>query len=282
MGVGAFIISYLIRALLWKTLLRKCNDITTYPLFKSVIIGQMGNNILPFRGGELLRIYSIQQTTPVKVPLAFSSIVVERVLDLISLIVMIGVLSLAIDLPDLLKTTISGIVVCTLLSLMIMTYFIHKNSYVNYSWFINIFPENRRDAIASILNNLIQGLSSLLKPSWIVRLVFLSLSCWIFVYFAIVFALKAYHLEIEWIIPLFVLVVLNIGMMSPLLPASLGNYQFFSIVALGHFGIEKSVALGFSFVIQTIDLIASVGLGLFFFYTSHITVSQLFNKAVVK
>ena len=66
-------------------------------------------------------------------------------------------------------------------------------------------------------------------------------------YFAIVFALKAYHLETEWVIPLFVLVVLNIGMMAPLLPASLGIYQFFSIVALGHFGIEKSVALGFSF-----------------------------------
>ena len=49
LGIGAFIISYLIRALLWKTLLRKCNDITTYPLFKSVVIGQMGNNILPFR-----------------------------------------------------------------------------------------------------------------------------------------------------------------------------------------------------------------------------------------
>ena len=111
LGVGAFIISYLIRALLWKTLLRSCNDITVYPLFKSVVIGQMGNSLIPFRGGELLRAYSIKKSRGISISIALTSILVERVFDLVSLIIMIGVLSFYMEIPEFLGLTIGGIII---------------------------------------------------------------------------------------------------------------------------------------------------------------------------
>jgi uncharacterized protein (TIRG00374 family) len=139
-----------------------------------------------------------------------------------------------------------------------------SHKYVN--WIIKYCPSKYRGQLEVVLNNLIQGLSSLKSISLFFKIIALSLSCWGLVYFSIFFALQAYNLESNWLMALSVLVLLNIGMMAPTLPASLGVYQFFTVLALSYFSVEKSIALGFSFVIQAMDFIPSVLLGVVFLY----------------
>ena len=184
LGICTFLISYLIRARLWKELLRPSVDVPIIPLFKAVVIGQMGNNIFPFRGGEILRIYSIKKTSLVNAPLALSSITLERVLDLISLIVLIGFLSVWIDLPDLLRKSILIIVFCTILLFFIMIFLAQvKSSKKYFNWLVNISPINQKYLIDKTINNLIQGFASLKNPIMIFGLIFISLGCWIFLIF---------------------------------------------------------------------------------------------------
>ena len=142
LGVLAFIISYFVRALLWKLLLKSYNEFSIYPLFKSIVIGHMGNNILPFRGGELLRIYSIQEIAPIKVSMALSSIIIERILDLVSLILMLGLLSISIELPYIIKSTIIVIFFSILMVLVVTAYYVRNNySFNSTSCYLNLISK---------------------------------------------------------------------------------------------------------------------------------------------
>jgi len=51
LGIGAFFLSLSVRSILWKSILASNHLVNLYPLFRSIVIGQMGNNLLPFRGG---------------------------------------------------------------------------------------------------------------------------------------------------------------------------------------------------------------------------------------
>src|SRR3972149_1780303 len=77
LSISFFFMSLLCRALLWKKILCGNEKAIFYSLFKSIVIGQMGNNILPFRAGELLRVHSLSRREEIGRTLCFSTVIVE-------------------------------------------------------------------------------------------------------------------------------------------------------------------------------------------------------------
>jgi hypothetical protein len=62
------------------------------------------------------------------------------------------------------------------------------------------------------------------------------------------------------------LIVIHLGTAIPNAPANVGTYQFFCVVALTLFGVDKTIATGFSvvvFVVLTVPLwlLGSLALG---------------------
>lgn len=73
---------FFIRALRWRVLLVPVNPNTRLrSRFASVSIGFMANNILPARVGEFARAYAFSRMEPVSAPAALGSLVVERLMD---------------------------------------------------------------------------------------------------------------------------------------------------------------------------------------------------------
>ena len=81
-SVFLLLFSCLVRALRWQYILNPVAHIAIHPLFGSVMIGYFGNNILPFRMGELLRAYSISSQSNISVSQAFGTVILERIMDL--------------------------------------------------------------------------------------------------------------------------------------------------------------------------------------------------------
>ncbi len=73
---------FLIRAVRWKILLSTVRPDTTFrSRFAGVSIGFMANNILPARMGEFARAYAFSRLEPVSATAAFGTLVVERFMD---------------------------------------------------------------------------------------------------------------------------------------------------------------------------------------------------------
>ena len=56
----------------------------------------------------------------------------------------------------------------------------------------------------------------------------------------------------EFATGLAVFIIVHLGTLVPGAPANVGSYQFFTVLGLTLFGVEKAAAAGFSFVVFTV------------------------------
>ncbi|MCK5330976.1 MAG: flippase-like domain-containing protein, partial [Candidatus Marinimicrobia bacterium] len=107
-SVLLMVFSVVLRALRWRLILEPIQNISFHPLFGATMIGYFGNSVLPFRLGELLRAYSLSRTKPISASEAFGTIVLERVLDMIGVLVVMVFFFVLYPFPPWLK--LSGLV----------------------------------------------------------------------------------------------------------------------------------------------------------------------------
>lgn len=83
-------ISHLIRAERWRMLLTPVGKSTTLGYsFLSLMVGYLVNLVIP-RGGEVSRCYNLYKLDKIPVELSFGTVVLERIVDLLCLVILIG------------------------------------------------------------------------------------------------------------------------------------------------------------------------------------------------
>ena len=80
-GVAVYFVAVWARTWRWDYMLRPLKHIPLARLFPVVVIGYMGNNIYPFRAGEVLRSYVLRQREEVPMGASLATVIVERVFD---------------------------------------------------------------------------------------------------------------------------------------------------------------------------------------------------------
>jgi hypothetical protein len=84
-----------IRGVRWHAILRRAGVQASMADTQSlVVVGYMGNTVLPARGGELLRIYFMGERTGCSRMTILGTIVAERLLDILALLAMAGLLGI--------------------------------------------------------------------------------------------------------------------------------------------------------------------------------------------
>jgi glycosyltransferase 2 family protein len=80
-SVTAYFVGVWARTWRWDYMLRPLKHIPMARLFPVVVIGYMGNNVYPFRAGELLRSYVLRRREAIPMSASLATVVVERVFD---------------------------------------------------------------------------------------------------------------------------------------------------------------------------------------------------------
>lgn len=80
-SVAVYFVGVWVRTWRWDYMLRPVKHIPVGRLFPVVVIGYMGNNIYPFRAGELLRSYVLKRREQVEMSASLATVIVERVFD---------------------------------------------------------------------------------------------------------------------------------------------------------------------------------------------------------
>jgi uncharacterized protein (TIRG00374 family) len=101
-------LTFPLRTVRWRLLLNQDGaPLRFVPLWHATAIGFMANNLLPARAGEFARAYAARHLTGVRFSAAFGSVAVERALDGIILVALLG---LAIGAGGLRRdTTVGGV-----------------------------------------------------------------------------------------------------------------------------------------------------------------------------
>jgi uncharacterized membrane protein YbhN (UPF0104 family) len=101
-GVLLASLTFLVRLVRWRLLLRSESGapLEPWPLWHATAIGFMANNILPFRAGELVRVFAATRLSGARFTAAMSSVAMERIFDGLTLIGLLGAGLLASHLPS--------------------------------------------------------------------------------------------------------------------------------------------------------------------------------------
>ena len=87
-GIGLYVVATLVRAERWHQILELTGvHVKRVDCYALTTVGYMGNNVLPARAGEALRVVLLSQRTNASKRTALGSIVAERLLDVIALVV---------------------------------------------------------------------------------------------------------------------------------------------------------------------------------------------------
>jgi glycosyltransferase 2 family protein len=85
-------LSHYLRAVRWSRLIAPIKKVSILNLFSATMIGFMANSILPARMGEIIRPIVIARRENIKIATSFATVVMERIFDVLSVIVVASLL----------------------------------------------------------------------------------------------------------------------------------------------------------------------------------------------
>lgn len=243
LGMGFDVLSYGIQALRWRFLLTPFGKVRLSRSIRAVYSGLFANLIFPLRPGEVLRSYLLSDSESITLGRVLGSVGVERLVDLVIATASLAVVSLFVDLPRRFQRAADTLGIATL---VVVTLIVIVIFYLEMKLGGTVEPTvARRHLPGKVMGALIDLHSMGTAPSFY-GAVFTSL----LIPFCQVLGLwsmtRAYGLHLTFLATVVVLLVINLGVSLPNAPANVGAYQFFCVLGLSVFDIEKETATGFS------------------------------------
>lgn len=242
--IPCVLLSHLVRARRWQTLLHPVHpDTGLWTAFNAVMIGYAANTIIP-RSGELIRPFVYSRREGIPLATSISSVIVERVLDVIALLIGI-VLVLGIEhdkvaaaIPNFSPTMLFGSLVLPLIVLLVLIGIVVFTSagpaMINAT--VRRLHVRTADAMLSMLGSVRAGLSVITTPSLWFRLTIESVGVWVLYILPMWFVWLALPMQsysaFSFVDGAIVLVVIAIGVTIAPTPGALGIYQSFAQAAL--------------------------------------------------
>ena len=261
LAIAVDIASYVTQGFRWQCLLRPIGNLRWLEATQAIYAGLFASEVLPMRPGEVLRALIVSRQLQTDVSAVFPSILVERLFDGIWLALGVGVAAMLIPLPTNLLRAGDLLGLLILLATTLFLYVVLRRPGASF-----ISPGVDAGRPAGRVARFRRGLQDIGRRRETYLAFVLSLALLLGQMLAFWMVMLAYGLSISFWTAAVVLLIVHLGTAVPNAPGNVGTYQFFCVVALTLFGIDKTLATGFSvvvFVILTIPLwlIGFVALG---------------------
>ena len=243
-------------------------------LFRALIIGYMGNNLLPLRAGELVRIYVASRRGQRFWP-TFATVVVERVLDGLAVGLIVAGLLLTMAVPTELRWSIAVFLAVDVLGLLILATIAVAPGLCRVLvelLFHRIGWLERR--LLALLETMSEGLQGVRTASHLVPIALCSVAVWLSFAMSIWSALHAAHLDLPLMAAWTVVAFLGLGVSLPSSPGFVGVVQAATVLALALFAVPRAEALSFSLLMHASQFFPVTAIGLLYLLTEHVSLTD--------
>jgi hypothetical protein len=250
-------IGYFIRALRLRVLLASKKRLPLLHVFFANMAGYLGNNVLPARGGELVRASYLARQSNLSFSFSFAVGLVERFVDMITLIVL-GLLALAITGigPVALQNALKGASILGLVGLLIV--FIFPRFATQLKRWVMALPllkKAHKRQLANSVQDFLNGFKALNDFERATE--FMGLTGLIWLMDTIGTVMLAYILKIPLLFQqaLVLLAALGLSSVIPSTPGYVGVYQFVAFTVLVPFRVSKADALAYILIFQIVSFL---------------------------
>jgi glycosyltransferase 2 family protein len=251
-------------------------------LIAANMIGYMANNVLPLRAGELVRVYIAARrlTRPggsfgSSLWLAGATLVVERILDSLTLVLILAVLVFFIPVPPAFQyaaavvLAIDAVAAAALVALAVTPARTRQLvARVSRRW-----PRLEASS-ARVLDMVLRGLEGVRAPSHLAPLALWTVMAWTLAALGAWALLRAVHLELPMLAGWTVLTFVGFGISIPSAPGYIGVWHAAAVLALSMFGVGQATALGYALLYHASQFVPITLIGWLFLLREHVSLGE--------
>jgi hypothetical protein len=282
-AVASYVLSAAAKAIRWKLLLAARKAPFFGRVFSVMSVGVMVNAFLPARLGEFARAYLMGEAEADSKVYVLGTIAVEKVADLLFLLLSLMLLLSRMALPEWLAGSARG---------MALTLAILVPCFVLLAWQSNFIlrmveqashfvPSAKREWLVLQIHYGLASLDVVRRPRLLTGLFGWSLIVWILSALTNYLVFLALKLALPVWASLLLLVVLQVGTAVPSSPGRIGVFQYLAILTLSIFAVNKDVALGYSIVLYLVVYVPIALIGGYCLWREKITWQKLTEAAAM-
>jgi uncharacterized protein (TIRG00374 family) len=273
-SVGVYFLAVLARTWRWDYLLRPIKRISLQRLFPVVVIGYMGNNVYPFRAGELLRAFVLRQSEDVSMSSSLATIVVERVFDGLVMLLFVFVALPFAPLPsDSIRfVVIAGSVLFLGALLVFFAVAAVPQRFMRFTeWLAGRFlPERLREPILGFAGRFLVGLAALRSGRGLVMIFLISVVIWLLETVKYWFVMHAFDFTVSFFALMLMNGVVNLATTLPSAPGYIGTFDGPGIAVLTLYGVDPAAATAYTLTLHAALWLPITLLGLYYMLRSEL------------
>ena len=254
-----------VRAYRWRLLMYPDMHLPLSRVFWFVNIGYLFNNILPAKAGEVIRGYLVGREISGGLGQALSTLLIERLLDVLTLVVLLVVLIPFVELPAWAMRgglLFGGAAIAGTLVLLVLSRYGDKG----VEWALRLM---RRIALVghpkveSALRNLIGGFGVLWKGHLLPGIVVGSGLIWLgYAIFNYILMAVFNMTYLPFSAAALVLCATGFSMVVPSSPGAMGVFEWAVVLALAVYGVSESPAFGYALGLHVFTNVSLIIFGL--------------------
>lgn len=287
-GFAANFLALVCRAERWRTILDPDNSPPFYPTFFATALGFMTSTILPIRAGDVVRPALLSRRTNIRFSAALGTVLTERVLDLMSILVLFLIFvgtsgrHFATDPRTsthfvYIKTAaiVAGCGVLLLGGFVVGLFFSRELVRKAHGWLARFLPARFRDSWMNFFDSFVASLDIASHPTALTRVILFTAAIWMFLCSQFFFVVLALGHPLPFTASFFVTGMTIIGLMIPT-PGGVGGFHKACQIALTSFygfSIDASVAVALLF--HLVGVLPVIITGVILFLREGLTWKQL-------
>lgn len=271
------------RALRWRALLD--GGLPLRRAFSIMNVAYLVNSVLPFRVGEVARAYlAARAQPPVPVMKSASTIITERLLDLMAVTVM-ALFSLTVaPLPVQVQTTAKVLGPLAVFGFGVLVVLAARRAFTErlLAAIVARFPALARLNLEMLAMHFLDGLAPLAQPRKLVGAVGLTALSWALSAVAGYVLMFAFYEQASWATTFLYIAAAAFVIAVPAIPGNVGTYEAAILVALNATGYAAytagqldGTALSFAVMVHAVNLLVHVGTGIVGFVQEGVTFQQV-------
>jgi uncharacterized protein (TIRG00374 family) len=286
LAIGTTLVTYALRTLRWQCLLAGLGPTRFMNAFRATVIGFAANFLLPARAGEFIRPYVLSQHENVRATAAFATVVLERVFDMATVLVLFAVFLLSAD-PALARSDpgvfravqVGGLTAAAGTLVLLVGFFVlagHPEAIGRLSAGVERrLPARFAKKVEGLAQTFVVGLGAVRQPKQRLMVFALSFPLWLSIACGIWLVSRAFSVDVDFVGSFLVMTLLVVGVAVPTPGAIGGFHEFYRIAVTSFFHASTEKAVGAGIVLHAISFVPVTLLGVAFMVGEGLTLGRM-------
>ena len=277
---------YVVRAERWQYLLAPLGPTRFRVAFRTTVIGFAASFVLPARAGEVLRPYLLARQENLPVTAAFATVIVERMLDLVAVLLLLGVFLFALEsgeaaaAPRLYQAVWYGGAIATPVGVgILLAMFVMAGHPERLHALVlqaeRILPARLARTVASMAKALAEGFAVVRHPSRLVWAMLWSLVLWLSIAAQVWVVVRAFDIALPFAGSFLLTAMLVVGVALPTPGGVGGTHEVLRLALTSFYGADNNAAVGAAILQHAVNFVPILLLGLVFLAQDGLNLSRL-------